>query len=134
MALSLTILKGRMRNRRTNRNNFDHRHRVHSLPEIPDDTPVWVTSGTRQIPNINHQAETPRSYVVNTPSGQVQRNSCHLTVGPHDTTETLQNEKTSRERGTSTPVDNPGRVDHRSPIMTRFRTGAGVNPPDRLAF
>ena len=39
--------------------NFDRRHRVHSLPVSPYDTPVWVTSGTRQIPgNTNHQVET----------------------------------------------------------------------------
>ena len=111
--------------------NFDHRHRVHSLPEIPDDTPVWVTSRMRQIPgNINHQAETPISYVVNKPSGQVRRNHRHLTVKLHDTTKTIQNEKTSRERDSNTPMDNPGRVDNRSPIMTRSWTGAGMNPPD----
>ena len=115
--------------------NIFHQHRVRSLPEIPDDTPVWVTSGMRQIPgNTHHQAETPRFYVVNTHSGQFRRNHRHLTFRPHDTTESLQNEKTSRERDSSTPMDNPGRVDNRSPIMTRSRTGAGVNPPDRLAF
>ena len=115
--------------------NFDLQHRVHSLPVLPDDTPVRVTSDTGKIPgNNNHQAETQRSYVVNTPSGQVHRNRCHLTVRADYSTETSQNENTAGDKDSSSPTENTSRISSRSSIMSRSCIGAVVNSPDRLTF
>ena len=67
--------------------DFDREHRVHDLPEIPDDTEVWVTSDAGQIPGrIVTAAETPRSYVVETPTGEVRRNCSQLRVQPETPT------------------------------------------------
>ena len=83
----------------------------------------------------NHQAETPRSYVVNTPSAQVCRNRRHLTtVRTDDSTETSQNENTAGDRHSSSPTENPNQVDSRSLIMTKSRTGVVVNPPKQMTF
>ena len=129
-------LKGRMRER-TNRNRtLIVDLSIHSLLVIPDDIPIWITSGARQkiLGNINHQAETSRSYVVNTPSGQACINCRHRTVRTDDTTETSQNENTSGERDLSSITENSSQVESCSPIMTRSHTGAVVNPLNCLTF
>ena len=49
---------------------YDRRHRVRDLPALPSETGVWVTSGTPPVEGrIVGQAESPRSYLVETPSG-----------------------------------------------------------------
>ena len=54
---------------------YDTRRRVRSLPELDDDLPVWVNMQNGQVPGtIVCQANTPRSYHVNVPSGQVRHN------------------------------------------------------------
>ena len=101
--------------------SYDRRHRFCLLPEIPEDTPVWITSRDRQIPGrVDHQAETPRSYVVDTPSGQVQRNRRHLTAR-------ITDQDNSNE-------GDPDPQSTRSPIMTRSCSGATINPPNRLTL
>ena len=61
--------------------NYDRRHRVRNLPELPENQPMWVDSRvqSRLIPGqVSHSATTPRSYVVETPSGELRRNRAHL--------------------------------------------------------
>ena len=54
---------------------YDTRRRVQSLPELDDDLPVWVNMQNGQVPGtIVHQANTPCLYHVNVPSGQVRCN------------------------------------------------------------
>ena len=63
--------------------NFDNRHRVHSLPEIPDDAEAWVNSGPVPVRGrIVTSSESPRSYLVSTPTGEVRRNRIHLNIMP----------------------------------------------------
>ena len=65
--------------------NFDSRHRVKDLPSIPDDTDVWITTETEPAPGrVISPADRPRSYVMDTPSGQMVRNRSHLTVMPNE--------------------------------------------------
>lgn len=48
--------------------NYDSRHRVLSLPPIPDDTNVWITNDGQERPGrVIRPADTPRSYMVDTP-------------------------------------------------------------------
>ena len=49
---------------------------------LPDDIPVWVnTQGREDVPGrVSRQAEAPRSYRVDTPSGEVRRTRSHLRV------------------------------------------------------
>ena len=101
--------------------NYDARHGTRPLPEIPDDTAVWVTTNGRQSQGrVIAPANAPRSYLVETPSGQVRRNHTHLNVIP----ETQPPEHESTTGATPTPT--------RSPIMTRSRTGTNIAPPNRL--
>ena len=63
--------------------NFDKRHRTRELTPIPDNTDVWITSEDRPIQGtVVSPADSPRSYVVNTPAGLLHRNRSHLNVVP----------------------------------------------------
>ena len=97
---------------------FDLRHRAKDLPPIPDDTEVWVTTESEPMSGrVISTAGRPRSYVVETPSGQIERNRSQLIVVP-------ENSETNQQPDVET--ETPYR------IMTRSRTGTAVNPPDRL--
>ena len=89
-------------------------HSVQSLPELPNNTPVWVANNSTNEPGmVVSPAETSRSYIVETNNGQVRRNQQHLTPMP-----TKQH-----------PC-----VTCSSPVQTRSKTGTVVTPPERLSI
>ena len=51
--------------------NFDKRYRVHTLPEIPDQTEIWIaTDRSNPTPGVvASKVEVPRSYTVATQGG-----------------------------------------------------------------
>ena len=50
--------------------NYDRRHHVRPADTLPDNYSVWVTTNNSQIPGrVISNAGTPRSYLVDTPSG-----------------------------------------------------------------
>ena len=95
--------------------DFNRHHRVHDLPDIPDNTDVWVTLGGTPG-QVQSSAGAPRSYVVETPTGSVRQSRSHLRTVP-DVPHLTRTESTSPE---------PNRV------MTRSRTGTQIRPPDKL--
>ena len=101
--------------------DYDTRHGTRPLPEIPTDTDVWVTTNNSRSPGrVTGPANTPRSYLVETPSRQIRRNRSHLTVEPNPPSPGSSN---STEPTSDTP---------RSPIMTRTRTSTNIAAPNRL--
>ena len=97
------------------KSDYDSRHGTRPLADIPDDTKVWVTTRGAQSPGqVTAHANTPRSYLVDTPTGTIRRNRAHLTV--------MQ----------SSDRTGPADTQDRSPIMTRSRTGTRIIPPERL--
>ena len=100
------------------KNYYDNCHRARSLPDIPDNTNVWITTDGQNSPGRTvRRADAPRSYIVQTPSGELRRNRSQLNVNPSTATETQSTTTNSR-----------------SPVMTRSRTGTITNPPDRLLY
>ena len=98
------------------RRNYDRHHGVQALPAIPVDSDVWVNPSGVPVPGrVTSTADGPRSYMVETPTGQVRRNRQHLNVMPEHHEPTEQPERSIRE-----------------PIMMRSRTGTEIRPPDRL--
>ena len=98
---------------------FDRQHRVVEQDDIPEGTSVWITSESNTIPGtVVSTGESPRSYVVETPTGEVQRNWVHLNAVPETNSEEPSVNKSF-----------PPRV-----IMTRSRMGTSVHPPERLAW
>ena len=99
--------------------DFDRHNQVHSLPDIPDNTDVWVTMADR--PTRGHvvsSSKAPRSYTVRTPSGTVRRNRHHLRVLP----------------SYSPPTAQPVGTEPTRRIMTRQQTGTEIHPPNRLTM
>ena len=105
-------------------------------------TPVWVSSpkGERSQGHVIAPANTPRSYVVETPTGEVKRNSSHLVPRipvPNNESGIKESKNAVNEAGsTSKEID---QTDHskeqiprmHSPIATRLRTGTKIHPPER---
>ena len=64
--------------------NYDVSHRVQSRSEIPIGMEVWVSSGGNDHlrGKVTSSVNTPRSYIVETPSGEVRRTRGHLVPVP----------------------------------------------------
>ena len=83
-------------------------------------------------------ASAPRSYVVETPSGEVRRNRSQLNVLPDqstveqstpsqsDNSERPADDNQSQEQNQESATAEPRR------IQTRSQTGTAIRPPDRL--
>ena len=110
--------------KRKQKANYDDRHRVRELPEIPDETSAWIRSDRGSVQGkVVSPANTPRSYIVDTPSGQVRRNRNQLTVVPQQQPPV----NNQQQNGADTNQEPPRR------ICTRSQTGTMIHPPERLA-
>ena len=110
--------------------NYDSRHHVNSLPHLSDDSPVYIWTKDKQVTGtIVTSTPEPRSYTVETLSGNFCRNWYHLVPVPSDTTLSTT---TNLKSGANTQTT----VSHstRSPIMTRSKTGTVINPPQKLTY
>ena len=109
--------------------NIDERHRGLDLPEIPNDTNVWITLGNLQdregLVTSSHQS--PRPYIVDTPVGSVRCNRSQLNVIPSTNTSSNKwtSSPTSEDNYSSQRVQEPARR-----IMTRSQTGTPIYPSD----
>ena len=115
--------------RETQKLNFDRRHRVREQSPILDNTDVWVTSETQPVHGkVVTPADAPRSYVIETSSGQLQRNRSHLNVVPKpEETEPVQ------EPIVPLPNSPPKQVSPKV-FMTRSKTGTAIVKPDRYGW
>ena len=102
--------------------NYDQRHRVRTLPILPADQPVWVdTRGQQTSGQVSRTAGTPRSYIVETPSGEFRRNRAHLHVRTNSQPLTEEPREPTPAATTSRPV-------------TRSQTDTAIHPPERLRY
>ena len=70
---------------------------ISMISELSEGTPVWIsTQGNNSPGTVSQQLESPRSYTVDTPTGQVRRNRRHFRCRSEDTTseksETVENQ------------------------------------------
>lgn len=112
---------------RKQKEQFDRRHGAKELPEIPDDSEVWIMSEDKPISGrVVTIGETPRSYVVETESGELHRNMRQLIVAPEsNSSPAVESEKQQQQQ---LEANIPPRR-----IMTRTRAGTQIQPPERLA-
>ena len=102
--------------------DFDKRHRTQDVEDIPSRSKVWITSEGRHTEGrVVSPAESPRSYLVDTPTGVVRRNRQHLNVAPPAQE---NSEPDTAEQCTDQPPQNR--------IVTRSQTGTTVKSPERL--
>ena len=103
--------------------DFDNRHRVSEYPDIPDDTEVCVrTDGQTVEGRVIRPVETPRSYIVETPTGEVRRNRSQINVTP-------SGNENRNDQNYEQPEIEPQRT-----ITTRSQSGIGIRPPDRYGL
>ena len=105
--------EGEERYRSNQKRNYDECHRTRNLPDLPDNSSVWVDMPPNgQIPgNVVTAAPEPRSYIVNVPSRQVRRNRSQLCERNCLPPEVIHRESTG--------------------IQTRLKTGTEIRPPQR---
>ena len=100
---------------------YDQRH---SLPELAEDTPVWITTDKQKSQGtVTRSLDCPRSLIVSTSTGELRRNRRHLNAIPQPQEQAEQKEPESLVQ-TQKP--------DRSPIMTRSRTGTLIILSERL--
>ena len=103
---------------------YDRRHDVRVLPPIHENTEVWVRMDNRKhTGTVVRTATPPRSYIVDTPSGEVRRNRWQLNMVP----QTVDNPKSNTETGDTA-------ISTRERIITRSQSGTDIRPPDRLYY
>ena len=100
---------------------YDQRHGVQDLPPIPNDTEVWImTDNQTHSGTVVRPANTSRSYIIQTPSGDVRRNRQQLNV----VLQTMD--------GSTSTNHKPAGPAATTRIATRSRSGTAIHPPDRL--
>ena len=90
-------------------------YRTRSLPDLPENTPVWVDMQNGQVQGtIQSSALEPRSYIGIVPSGEVHHNHYHLRT---------------RTSGNSEVVTSDNSTSVQRQIQTRSKTGTEIRPP-----
>ncbi|KAL5494299.1 hypothetical protein EMCRGX_G015600 [Ephydatia muelleri] len=141
--------------------DYDRRHRTWLLSDLQHNTEFRVATEKKLTKgHVLSKANTPRSYIIETPDGRtLRRNRHHLMVVPRgEELYELQdeqdgslehNDNDEQEEGTANgpdpeepaekevkdaavPVLERRHIRTRSPIATRSRTGTAIRPPDRL--
>ena len=78
---------------------YDNRHRVKSVPPLPDDTEVWVNIQGREVPGrVNSHYHTPRSYIIDTPTGEVRQNRSQINRRAPETITSHVSSRSDRSR------------------------------------
>ena len=103
--------------------NYNRRHHARPLSHIEDETFVWTRTDNRQtLGKVVAPADAPRSYIVDTPSGEVRRNRQHLVPVP----------VSEEDQDTPSELELPTQCYRQSPIKTRSKTGTPIMAPERL--
>ena len=107
--------------------NYDSRHRVRSLPSLPDNSSVYIRTGNKQVTGkVTTSTTEPRSYAVVTTTGSVRRNRHHLVPIPIDGFPPVE------LQSDTPPTKVPQCPVIRSPIMTRTKNSTPINAPQRF--
>ena len=109
--------------------NFDVCHGVRHNPELQTGDKVWIPD-SRKLGIVKEKAYTPRSYLVQTPAGQLRRNRRHPRFIPED--EKVGTIKGQRVNTPSeTPVQDKRPPQEESSNRTVTRSGREIRLPKR---
>ena len=105
--------------KRKQKANYDRRHRARPLSPLPNSTPVWVHTQDRPDPGrLIHSADTPRSYLVEVPSGTIWRTRVIF----HDDLKQTQ-------------ISQPQKLQKHMSLLTNWNTCCPPpSPPSRLTY
>ena len=118
---------------------YNRRHQTRPQLELEEGDEVWINTDSKNTRGyVTSPANTPRSYVVDTPAGQLRRNRSHLTIIPSpadEPTDSDDTESTATQEvlpeATAGPEQAKETVPLRSPVKTRSQTGTSIRPPIR---
>ena len=125
--------------KRKQKKTYDRYHRARPLGILQPGDSVWVqdakTSGT-----VIKQTDSPRSYLVRTPTSCLRRNRRHLVPTPNEHTSVTDSPSTScQDRRSLSPEEQPKekspnvmRLPVAQPVTTITRSGRLSAPPKRL--
>ena len=94
--------------------NYNKHYRTRSLPDLPENTPIWVNMQNDQVQGTvisSSSAPEPKSYIVTVPSGEVHRSLYHLKT---------------RNPGNSEAVTNDNSTSVQRQMQTRSKTGTEI--------
>ena len=112
--------------KQTQKENYDRCHGVRTLPLLLQSQTVWVDTRGHQVPGqVSQEANTPRSYFIETRSGELRRNQAHLRVRTN-----LQPMREAVEVPTTTGEST---ITHSRPL-TCSQTGTAIHTPDCLQY
>ena len=113
--------------------DYNKRHCTKELKPLPENTDIWITSGDKPVQRrILSSGETPHSYVVDNPTGQVWRNRSHLNLIPESPRIQEESDRIVYQISDSRTPDKPETQSPPRQIMTRSRTGTTIHIPDGL--
>ena len=74
---------------------YNRRHQTRPQLELEEGDEVWINTDSKNTRGyVTSPANTPRSYVVDTPAGQLRRNRSHLTIIPSPADEPTDSDDT----------------------------------------
>ena len=80
---------------------------------------MWI-SDSRKLGTVKEKAYTPRSYIVQTPAGQLRRNRRHLRFIPEDEkVGTVKGERVNTPSETPVQDERPAQEESSNRIVTR---------------
>ncbi|XP_062859493.1 uncharacterized protein LOC134321620 [Trichomycterus rosablanca] len=97
---------------------YNYRHRASARPELKAGQRVWITN-TQEPATVLREADTPRSYVVETDSEEVRRNKAHLRLLPDLQTPPQVVEDT--EQQTAEPEERTGERSQRAHLKREVK-------------
>ena len=112
---------GEAQRKLTQKSHFDHHRNAKDLSTLLPGQQVWVADQKREA-IVTSEAETPRSYVVETPTGQLRRNRSALVPFK----EKVKVESPSSPQTVDVNIVSPPDVTYRT------RSGRAVIPPKKL--
>ena len=93
--------------------DFDKHHRTWVLLSILSNTDVWIMTDPKPTTGkVVARANTPRSYTIDTPSGQIRHNPSQLKVAPDVTPTTSTTSPASQGRSAVMPRSRTGTLLH----------------------
>ncbi|UYV75118.1 K02A2.6-like [Cordylochernes scorpioides] len=136
----LENLEMREKNQRhKKKTHFDIHHRARELPHLDEGTRVWVKD--LRVPGVVlEDAESPRSYIVNSPKGILRRNRFHLLPNPQGEKIDMEDEEMESPEmsqcftstGDNTTCDSEPRTFQRPPETVKTRSGRTETTPSRI--
>ena len=102
---------------------YDSRHRIRPVTPLPDDVDVWINVQGRDIAGrIDSRHPNLRSYVIDTPTGQVRQNHSQI------------NRRLPESPSLPQSLQIPSQSENTLRPLTRLQTGTSIRPPDRLTY